>query len=211
MIFSNDVNISRMYEYERKTTMKALFFSLFLCLASLTVFAQEKPVAEIFGGYSFAPTSPETSLRRVNLNGGHANLTINGSFLDFIVDYSGHRGESFGTDVTANNFLVGTRFGRRGKKFSWYLHSLYGVSTITTNLNSGGQAASITTKLLVGPQHSRTSFAMVPGGLEVDVKINEKISYRLFQLDLLFISRGYPLSTYQPRLSTGIVIKLGEK
>ncbi len=191
--------------------MKIFLFLLILCLASLNVFAQEKPVAEIFGGYSYAPTSPETSLQRINLNGGHANLTINGSFLDFVADYSGHRGGSFGADVTLNNFLVGTRFGRRGKKFSWYLHSLYGVSTINTNLKSGGQAVSILTKSFVGPQHSRTSFTMVPAGVEVDVKINEKISYRIFQLDLLYISRGYPLSTYQPRVSTGFVIKLGKK
>ncbi len=176
--------------------MKTFLFLLFLCLASLNVFAQEKPVAEIFGGYSYAPTSPETSLRRVNLNGGHTNLTISGSFLDFMVDFSGHRGGSFGADVTANYFLVGTRFGRRGKKFSWYMSSLYGASTITTNLQSGGQAASILTKSLVGPRHSRTSFTMAPAGVGVDVKINEKISYRLFQLDLLYISRGYPLSTY---------------
>ena len=191
--------------------MKAPLFLLFLCFASINIFAQEKPVVEIFGGYSYAPTSPETSLRRVNLNGGHASLTINGSFFDFVADYSGHRGGSFGADVTLNNFLVGYRFGKRGKKFSWYMHSLYGVSTITTNLKSGGQAASILTKSLVGPQHSRTSFTMAPAGLEVDVKINEKISYRLFQFDLLFISRGYPLSTFQPRLSTGLVIKLGKK
>ena len=192
--------------------MKAICFGLFLCLASLTVIAQEeKPVAEIFGGYSYAPTSPETSLRRVNLNGGHTNLTIPNRFMDLMADYSGHRGGAFGADVMLNNFLFGTRFGKRGKKFSWYMSSLYGVSTITTNLNSGGQAASLLTKSLVGPRHSRTSFTMAPAGAGVDVKINEKVSYRLFQFDLLFISRGYPLSTYQPRLSTGIVIKFGKK
>ena len=147
----------------------------------------------------------------MNLNGGHASLAINGSFMDFVADYSGHRGGSFGADVTANHLLFGTRFGRRGKKVSWHLHSLYGVSTITTNLRAGGQATSMATNLLVGPKHTRTSFTMIPGGLEVDVKINEKISYRLFQFDLMFIQRGYPLSTYQPRISTGLVIKLGKK
>ena len=102
--------------------MKAPLFILFLCLASLNVFAQEKPVAEIFGGYSFAPTSPETSLRRSNLNGGHANLAINGSLMNFVADYSGHRGGSNGVDVTTNNFLFGTRYGHYGKKISWHVH-----------------------------------------------------------------------------------------
>ena len=191
--------------------MKAIVFGLFLYLASLTVAAQDKPVVEIFGGYSYAATSPETSLRRVNLNGGHTNLTISGSFMDLMADYSGHRGGAVGADVTLNNFLFGTRFGKRGKKFSWYMSSLYGVSTITTKLNSGGQAASLVNNSMIGPRHSRTSFTMAPAGVGVDVKINEKISYRLFHFDLLFISRGYPLSTYQPRLSTGIVIKFGKK
>jgi hypothetical protein len=191
--------------------MKVPLFLFFLCFSSLNVIAQDKPAVEIFGGYSYAPTSPETSLRRSNLNGGHTNVTISGSFMDLMADYSGHRGGSFGADVTLNNFLFGTRFGKRGKKYSWYMSSLYGVSTITTNLKSGGQAASILTKSLVGPQHSRTSFTMAPAGAGVDVKINEKISYRLFQFDLLYISRGYPLSTFQPRISTGFVIKLGKK
>jgi hypothetical protein len=191
--------------------MKTFVFCMFLFFGSLTVVAQEKPVAEIFGGYSFAPTSPETSLQRSKLNGGHANLAINGSFMDFVADYSGHRGGSNGTDVTMNNFLFGTRTGRRGKVFSWYMSSLYGVSTISTNLKSGGQGTSVLNKLLVGPQHSRTSFSMAPAGLVIDAKINKRISYRIFQFDLLFISRGYPLATFHPRISTGLVIKLGKK
>lgn len=171
----------------------------FLCLFSpLTVFAQERSVVDIFGGYSYTRISPETSVRRENLNGGHVSLTANGGFVGFSVDFSAYRGGSSSADVAVYNLMFGPQFGRQGKKVSWFVHSLYGVSRINTDVR-------------LSPGLTQTSFAFVPGGMGLDIKLSERIAVRVLQADLLFIRRAYPLSSLNPRVSTGIVVRLGKR
>jgi hypothetical protein len=191
--------------------MKATLLSLFLFITSVSVFAQEKPVAEIFGGYSYTRIAPDNSIRKENANGGHASLTINSRFLGFTVDFSGHRGKAITTDITAYNLMVGPRFGREGKKISWFMHSLYGASNITSEIRSSAfPNGSIPAGINI-PRQSKTYFAFVPGGGGVDVKLNDKIALRLFQADMLFIQREAGISSWHPRFSTGLVIRLGKK
>ena len=191
--------------------MKVIIFSLFISFTSLSTVAQEKPVAEIFGGYSYTRISPDNSIRKENANGGHASLTINSRFLGFSIDFSGHRGKAIVTDITAYNLMVGPRFGREGKKISWFMHSLYGASNITSELRSSVFPNGIIPAGINVPRISKTYFAFVPGGGGVDVKLSDKIALRLFQADMLFIQREAGIPSWHPRFSTGLVIRLGKK
>lgn len=185
--------------------MNRMILCFFFLSGSFTTFAQEKPAVEIFGGYSFTRISPETATRRESLNGGHASVTINGGFMDFVIDASGYKGGSAFTDVTTANLMVGVRFGRQGKRISWYIQQLYGVSQINTE----GRLSplSVTSDF----RESKNSFASVPAGLVIDAKLSERIAIRIVQADFMFIQRAYPLSSINPRISTGIVIRLGKK
>lgn len=182
--------------------MKATLISLVLLFSSLTVFAQEKPAAELFGGYSYIPISPGFSLKRVNTNGVAANLTINGSFMDFSADFGWHAGNLAGNDLTVFTVMAGPRFARHGKKITWFVHNLYGVARIKVDGNVAGAAG-------INGQPD-TSFAMVVGG-GVDVKLNDRIAVRVFQLDSWSATWETANSSLHPRLSTGIVIRLGKR
>ena len=191
--------------------MKVILYSLLFYFSSLTVVAQEKPVAEIFGGYSYTQISPENSIVNRHANGGHASLTINQRFIGFSIDFSGHRGKALVTDITSYNLMAGPSFGRQGKKFSWFAHSLYGVSKQTNELRASVFPGGVIPTGINIPRQSKTYFAFVPGGGGVDVKLNEKIALRLFQADMLFIQREAGISSWHPRFSTGLVIRLGKK
>lgn len=184
--------------------MTRIILCFFFLSVSSAAFAQEKPAVEIFGGYSFARISPETSVRREAMNGGHASLTINGGFMDLVIDASGYKGGSAFTDVTTANLMIGLRFGRAGKRISWYIQQLYGVSRINTEDRAGGLAGASFSQ-------AKSSFASVPAGLVIDAKLSERIALRIVQADFMFIQRAYPLSSINPRISTGIVIHLGKK
>lgn len=191
--------------------MKIILCSLLFYFASFTVVAQEKPVAEIFGGYSYTQTSPENSIVNRHANGGHASLTINQRFIGFSVDFSGHRGKALVTDIMAYNLMAGPSFGRQGKKVSWFMHSLYGISKQTNELRASVFPGSVIPAGINIPKQSKTYFAFVPGGGGVDVKLNEKIALRLFQADLMFTQREHGVPAWHPRFSTGLVIRLGKK
>ena len=190
--------------------MKAILFGLFLCFAS-PVIAQEKPVAEIFGGYSYTQISPENSIRNEHANGGHASLRINSRLIGFSIDFSGHRGKALITNITAYNLMAGPSFGRQGKRVSWFMHSLYGISKQTNELRASVFPGSVIPAGINVPKQSKTYFAFVPGGGGVDVKLNEKIALRLFQADLMFTQREAGIPAWHPRFSTGLVIRLGKK
>lgn len=179
--------------------MKLLLVSSLWLVSLQAVFAQEKPQVEVFGGYSYAAIAPNNFADRLNTNGGHTNVTINGSFMGFTADFSAHKAKSSITNATTYNFMIGPRFSRSGEKVSWFVHSLYGVSTARTDVP------------LISLKQSRTGFAYVPGGGGVDVKLNNRIAIRLFQFDLLFLKRTYPTPSISPRISTGIVIRWGGK
>lgn len=184
--------------------MKRQLLVLGLVCFSLTVFAQDTPKVEIFGGYSFTRLQPTNSVRRENMNGGHTSVTFNRGFMDWVIDFSAYKGNHgfVPLDLSAYNLLAGVRFGRRGKKFSWFIQQLYGVSLINTELApGGGVAASI----------SKRGTMNMTGGFVVDAKLNDRIALRLFQADLMFIQRAYPLSSITPRISTGIIFRLGKK
>jgi|SRR5262245_5242598 len=183
--------------------MKRIFVCLlFLTLLSTYANAQGEPVAEYSGGYSYSSVKPDFLAERGNAHGFHADIVLNTRLFGIVLaDVSRHYGESAGTNLNMTTFLFGLRFTRRGKNFTWFVQSLYGYSYI----NADGD--------IFGPEIGRgdSSFAFVPGGAGIDVRLSEKIALRVFQFDMLITNFGRGGGQIHPRVSTGLVLRLGKR
>lgn len=178
-----------------------ILISLFLSLTTV-VMGQDDPKVEIFGGYSYLNFKPNFNQDRESLNGWNSNIAVKlVSFLTVEADLSGHYGNINGMNVNMHTFVLGPRFGRHGKRVNWYVHNLYGISRISGE-------GSVLTPLIGVP--SATGFAFIPGGGGVEIRLNKKITYRLFQFDLMFTSLGNGASQFSPRASTGLVFSIGK-
>jgi hypothetical protein len=180
---------------------------MFVCLLFLTTFstyanAQEIPVAEYFGGYSYSSVKPDFLSERGNAHGFHADIVLNTRLFGIVLaDVSKHYVGSAGTNLNMTTFLFGPRFTRRGKNVTWFIQSLYGFSSIKADSD------------VFGPEIGRfdSSFAFAPGGVGIDVKLSEKIALRGFQFDMLFTNLGRGGGQIHPRVSTGVVLRLGRQ
>jgi hypothetical protein len=182
--------------------VKRIFVCL-LFLISLSTYAnaQEVPVAEWFGGYSYGRIKPDFLAEGSNTHGWHVDTVLNTKYFGFVTDISKTYGASAGTNLNTFTFLFGPRFARHGKKITWFVHSLYGFSSIRAD----GE--------IFGPEIGRydSSFAFVPGGGGIDVKLSKNIALRVFQYDLLSTSWGRGGGQLQSRVSTGLVLRLGRR
>jgi hypothetical protein len=182
--------------------MKRIFVCLlFLTALSTYASAQEVPVAEYFGGYSYSSVRPDFLAERGNAHGVHADIVLNTRLLGIVLtDFSKHYGESAGTNLNVTTFMVGPRFARRGKTVTWFVQTLFGYSYITADGD------------IFGPDIRRfdTSFAFAPGG-GIDLRLGKKFALRAFQFDVVSTSFGRGGGQIQPRISTGIVLRLGER
>lgn len=179
---------------------------IFVCLLFLTTLstyanAQDVPVAEWFGGYSYSRVKPDFLAEGASAHGWHADVVLNTRFFGFVTEISKHYGESAGTNLNVTTFLVGPRFARHGKNITWFVQSMYGFSSI----NADGD--------IFGPEIGRfdSSFAFAPAGGGIDVKLSEKIAFRVFQYDLIFTNFGRGGGQMQTRVSTGVVLRLGKR
>ena len=173
---------------------------LFLTALSSYANAQEIPATEYFGGYSYSSVKPDFLAERANTHGFHGDIVLNTKLLGIVLaDIGITYGKSAGMDLSMKTFMVGPRFTRRGKKVTWFVQSLYGFSSI----NADGD--------IFGPEIGRydSSFAFVPGGGGIDVRLSEKIALRVFQFDMLITNFGRGGGQIHPRVSTGVVLRLG--
>src|SRR5262245_59616020 len=96
-------------------------------------------------------------------------------------------------------FLFGPRFARRVKNITWFVQSLYGFSSI----NADGD--------IFGPEIGRfdSRFAFAPFGSGTDVRLREKIAFRIFQYDLISSNLGGGGEQVHARMSAVVVLRLG--
>jgi len=174
---------------------------LFLSALSICANAQDTPVTEYFGGYSYIRIKPDFQAEGANAHGWHTNFVLNTRYVGFVADFSGYYGKSAGTKVSMTSSLFGARFARRGKNITWFVQSMYGFSAI----NADGD--------IFGPEIGRfdSSFAFAPAGGGIDVKLREKIAYRIFQYDLVSTNFGRGGGQLHSRFSTGIVFRFGKR
>ncbi len=182
--------------------MKLISFCLLL-LAAFSTYAnaQEAPAAEWFGGFSYSGVRPDFLAERGKAPGWHADMALNTGLFGVITDVSTHYGASDGTNFSLATFLFGPRFARRGKNVTWFFQSLYGVSY----LNADGH--------VFGPDLglADSSFAFAPAGGGIDLRLSDKFAFRVFQFDAVFTNLGRGGAQFQPRVSTGIVLRLGSR
>ena len=76
---------------------------------------------------------PGFSGRRIERTDGSADVVLNTKLFGFVTDISKTYGESAGTNLNTLTFLVEPRFARHGKKITWFVHSLYGFSSISAD------------------------------------------------------------------------------
>jgi hypothetical protein len=183
--------------------MKPIFLILLTLVLASPVIAQDDPKVEVFGGYSYINIKPNFDSQRTSLNGWESNIAFDFlSGLDLEAELSGHYGSINGMNVNMHTFLFGLRFDRQGKKLKFFGHSLYGISRIS------GEREVLTPMIGVP---ATTGFAFVPFGAGIDINVNKKIAYRVFQFDLLLTNLGIGVGQLHPKLSTGVVFKIGKK
>jgi hypothetical protein len=179
---------------------------MFVCFLFLTTFstyanAQEIPVAEYFGGYSYSRVKPDFLAEGANAHGWHTDIVLNTRLWGFVTDISKHYGESAGTNLNMTTFLFGPRFARRAKNVTWFIQTLYGFSSIKADSD------------VFGPEIGRfdSSFAFAPASGGIDLRLSEKFAFRIFQYDMVFTNLGRGGGQIQSRVSTGVVLRLGKQ
>ncbi|NLT31819.1 MAG: porin family protein [Acidobacteria bacterium] len=166
--------------------------------------AQDVPVADVFGGYSFYRCDAGEDIS-CNLNGWNVAVDFNATERwSAVMDFTGHYGYLDGPvvtgsgvypwyDVKSHNFLFGPRYKIRTEKVTPFLHALFGINH-------------------VNPEEMdliQNNLAMAFGG-GVDVKVNDKVSVRAIQLDYLTTRTDFGW-TDNLRFSTGVVFHFGSK
>jgi opacity protein-like surface antigen len=177
--------------------MRRVFCATCLVLfLSLTTMAQDVPKAELFGGYSWA--------------GGQfhgADLSITGNvnrWFGVMANYSVHH--STENDVIsqekqrADAFLLGPRFAiRKRKRVTPFAYALFGATRLNVKLTIGNENL----------YASDTGFGLALGG-GLDVKVNDHLAIRAFQLDY-FRPSFFGETHNRGRLAFGVVIRFGKK
>jgi hypothetical protein len=168
----------------------ALLGSLLLLL-SVPAMAQNTPKAEVFGGYSLIP---DAGIEQI-LHGWSAS--VNGSVSDWLgikADFSGHYTTGSPVRVKLYSFTFGPQLSyRKNDKVVPFFHALFGGAWASAGFS--------------GIHYSRTAFAMNIGG-GLDWVAHKSCAVRVVQLDLL-VTRFGPDASFDPRISAGIVFRLG--
>jgi len=165
---------------------------LFLALSPAT--AQDVPKVEVFGGYSWSGG---------NFHGWNASVTgnINRRF-GIVADFSGHYGSELGfvrVNQHAHSFLFGPRLSFRGKRLTPFVYGVFGATRFAESAVISGQHLS----------NASSGFSLAVGG-GLDVKVNDRIAIRAFQLDYFRpIINGEPNN--RGRLGFGVVLRVGKK
>lgn len=174
-----------------------------LLLAPVSIFAQEHPKGELFGGYSYLhATGPS-----VSFHGWNASVAGNfTSWLGVEMDFSGHHGRPFldlggitvqipGTPkVNVHSFLAGPKFAyRAGNSVTPFAHVLFGATRASFGL--------------FGLSANDTAAAALAGG-GLDVRLNDLIAVRAVQADY-FVTRFSGEAQHSLRLSFGVVLRFG--
>jgi opacity protein-like surface antigen len=166
-----------------------------VCLTFLPVMAQDTSKAEVFGGYSWAGG---------NFHGWNSSVTGNVTKrFGIVADFSGHYGNELAGSILvkqdAHSFLFGPRFSFRGKRFTPFVYALFGVTRFHESSTVSGQRFSA----------SDSGFSSALGG-GLDVRVNQRVSIRAFQIDYLrpnFFGEAHN----RGRLAFGVVLHLGKK
>jgi hypothetical protein len=177
---------------EELMMQKAGFLLALILLFSGAAAAQQTPKIELFGGYShlFADLN-DTSF---NLDGVHVSAAENvNSWFGGVLDFSSNFGSNKGININAQSITYGPRFSYRKSRFvTPSVHALFGGIRGSAGFD--------------GISKPNWRFA-VGVGAEVDLRINDRVAFRLFQADYM-PTHFLNLRQDNIRVSTGLVFRL---
>lgn len=202
--------------FVRRSALAAILVTI---VGASAATAQDLPAVEVFAGVSLArldigEDASGSSLAHFNAPGWHLEVTrFLTSRIGLVVDVSGHYRSDLSTtagnvavvadSVKHHGVLVGPRIRmfHRGR-FRSSLRVLAGVDKADASgtVTVGGVAGTSTRDLSVGG----TSFAAAFGG-SFDVRVNERLTYRLLQPNYYLTRYGDGKTQSNMRLSTGLV------
>lgn len=194
--------------------MRTHLVAILFCFG--TVYAQESPKVEIFGGYSYAHAAfSGAAQRHASLNGWNASVTGNfNRWFGVTVDFGGHFGaqqvtlpippcpgcpSSISVDTRAQEFLAGPQISYRGTKATPFAHALFGGVHVRDSVNVPiplGPSFSLST--------SETAFGMALGG-GIDYRLTPELAWRT-QVEYL-PTRLFSRTQNNARVSTGLVLR----
>jgi hypothetical protein len=164
-----------------------------------SVFGQENPKVEVFGGYSYFRAS-QFDFAATNLHGFDASVAANlNSWFGVEGDFGGHFGApSFGPfrvpylDVNLFTFMGGPKVAYRGSSaLTPFAHFLIG----TTRANASA----------FGLGYGKNALSTVVGG-GLDIRLSEHVAVRAVQADYL-MTRFFDERQNNMRLSGGVVFR----
>lgn len=185
--------------------MKKLLIAIALCSLFCTpALAQDTPAFEIFGGYQLVRHGGDATTDSITFHGfdvaGEGNITDNFSIVgEFGATFKGIEEEGINVTVKNYTFLVGPRFGYRAEGFRPFAHVLVGLHRFAAGATVEG----------IGVGAGINNFGIAFGG-GVDIDVNENISIRPAQVDLLTVRFSAMDETDWEnvfRYSAGVVLK----
>jgi opacity protein-like surface antigen len=181
---------------------KLVLVAVLLFGFSVLAVAQDVPVAEVFGGYSYVRVNPtpEQYPDSFNLNGFSTSVAFNvNKIAGVVADFGGYYGSIPNTSdakIHIHSLMFGPRINVRKGKVTPYVQALFGYAHSAVIVNDVNQG-------------KENDFAMAFGG-GVDINVNKLISVRPVQIEYVGIKSGQDLLNNM-RFSAGIVFKLGKR
>jgi hypothetical protein len=168
--------------------------------ATVPTQAQDHPRVDLFAGYTTLNFKPSFDSNRTQMHGWNSNVAVTVKWgMGVAADFSGQYGKLNGQNLRLHTAMFGPRFAFHNKRWGGYTQLLFGTITLS------GSNEVLTP--LIGVR-SDSGYAFAPGaGLEV--KINEKLSYRIVQFDSVTTNLGNS-SQLALRFSTGLSFHFGK-
>ena len=170
----------------RRIALAGLLCGIVLMATGAPAMAQDRPIAEVFAGGSFARISSS------NFGGWNAAVTGNlNSYLGITADFAGH----YNSPVSLYTYTVGPRLSiPQDSGLVPFVQATFGGARLGVSGPSGG--------------HTSGFGAYVGGGL--DWIPNQRIAVRLMEIDAL-LTRFSGSNTSGTRISFGVVFRFGRR
>lgn len=198
--------------------MRGIQFLLGLILAIIVVLcaapsvrAQETPVVDLFGGYTYMRANVVAGGQGFNLNGGSGSAAYNlNNWLGLVADF----GATHQSGVTGNGLSLTIITYQFGPRVSWRKneHLIPFAQLLLGGGHAGGSLYTSSLGAGLAPLGASNAFALTTGG-GLDWKLNSRIGIRLFQAEYLYTQFQNLKNDKQNnfRLSTGLVFSFGKR
>jgi outer membrane immunogenic protein len=190
-----------------------------LC-AALLVFAgyasaQDHPMFEGFGGYSYVRVNPDNGFPGENFNGGSGSFAFNPiSWLGVVADLGGYHwtgtSDDVSSDFTAFSYLFGPKVAFRHGPITPFAQALFGGVRLSGSVCGEDDDGARVRRQTGGDceSGSSTGFATAIGG-GLDWNATSHLGIRLVQAEYVLTEIGFYSNTHQNnfRYSAGVVVR----